>query len=65
MDGYDATRNLRAMMRRAPCRIPIVALTANAMKGDSEKCMEAGWTPSCPSRCACPNWSMCWSACCR
>jgi CheY-like chemotaxis protein len=43
MDGYDATRQLRAMMRAGHLpSIPIVALTANAMKGDSEKCMEAG-----------------------
>jgi signal transduction histidine kinase/CheY-like chemotaxis protein/HPt (histidine-containing phosphotransfer) domain-containing protein len=41
MDGYDATRLVRASETRV-ARVPIVAMTANAMRGDREKCIEAG-----------------------
>jgi CheY-like chemotaxis protein/HPt (histidine-containing phosphotransfer) domain-containing protein len=43
MDGYDATRAIRDLEReRGTGRAPVVAVTANAMKGDREKCLEAG-----------------------
>lgn len=40
MDGYTLTAKIKAMERFA--RIPIVAVTANVMRGDREKSMEAG-----------------------
>ncbi len=41
MDGLTATRSIRQAERNGR-RLPIVAMTANAMKGDREKCIEAG-----------------------
>jgi CheY-like chemotaxis protein len=43
MDGYEATRRIRAGEAGVEYKsIPIIAVTANAMQGDKEKCLNAG-----------------------
>jgi len=42
MDGFEAVAKIREMERSNGGHTPIVALTAHAMKGDRERCLEAG-----------------------
>jgi CheY-like chemotaxis protein len=42
MDGFEATRGIRNDKQGKNSTTPIIALTANAMKGDRERCLEAG-----------------------
>lgn len=53
MDGYEATRCIREWARQQPetsthrspvteNRLPIIALTAHALKAEKEKCLDAG-----------------------
>ncbi len=42
MDGYDATRAIRLSERGTGRHVPVVALTAHALKGDRDTCLEAG-----------------------
>ncbi len=41
-DGYEATRNIRALNTTYAKNIPIIALTANVFKEDVQKCLDAG-----------------------
>ena len=42
MDGLDATRAIRARESASGGQIPVIAMTANAMAGDREMCVDAG-----------------------
>lgn len=42
MDGFEATRAIRAGERSLGGHLPIIAMTAHVMKGDRERCLDAG-----------------------
>jgi CheY-like chemotaxis protein len=42
MDGFQATAAIREKERTRGGHVPIVALTANAMRGDGERCLARG-----------------------
>lgn len=42
IDGYEVARRLRHHKKTALAYVPIIAITANALKGDAEKALEAG-----------------------
>src|SRR5207248_9724737 len=42
LDGFEATRLIREYQQQTGTRTPIYAMTAHAMKGDRERCLEMG-----------------------
>jgi two-component system cell cycle response regulator DivK len=42
IDGYEVARRLRGSSKTTLAHVPIIAITANALKGDAEKALEAG-----------------------
>jgi CheY-like chemotaxis protein len=42
MDGFEATTEIRKLETRTGSHIPIIAMTAHAMKGDKEHCLAVG-----------------------
>ena len=42
MDGLTATKKIREYEKNSGVRIPIIAMTAHAMKGDKERCLDSG-----------------------
>lgn len=41
VDGFEATKMIRAM-KEPKCKVPIIAITAHALVGDRERCIESG-----------------------
>ena len=42
IDGYEVARRLRASKKTSLAIVPIIAVTANAMRGDAQKALDAG-----------------------
>jgi CheY-like chemotaxis protein len=42
MDGFEATRFIREQEQKLGGHVPIIAMTAHALRGDRERCLEAG-----------------------
>jgi len=42
IDGYEVARRLRSSTKRELTKIPMIAVTANALKGDAQKALDAG-----------------------
>ena len=42
IDGYEVARRVRSSSKHSLAYVPIIAITANALKGDAEKALSAG-----------------------
>jgi len=42
MDGLEATRQIRSNQKKAGLYTPIIAMTAHALKGDRQRCLDSG-----------------------
>jgi CheY-like chemotaxis protein len=42
MDGLEATQAIRHLEQKSGCRTPVAAMTAHAMQGDRQRCLDAG-----------------------
>jgi len=42
MDGFEATAAIRELEKKSGKHIPIIAMTANAMAGDKQRCLASG-----------------------
>lgn len=42
LDGFSATASIRLKEKELKCHTPIIAMTAHALNGDREKCLESG-----------------------
>ncbi|MFI5218107.1 MAG: response regulator, partial [Bacteroidia bacterium] len=42
MDGYEATKFIRTNFKKPVCDIPVLAMTANVIKEEIEKCFDSG-----------------------
>ena len=42
MNGFEATEKIRRAESASGCHVPIIAMTAHAMKGDRERCLDSG-----------------------
>ncbi len=55
MSGYDATAAIRAREAQTGNHLPIIAMTANAMQGDCDTCLETGMGDSMSKPVASPD----------